>query len=331
MNAVEQSESPWPSRMAWVLACATFPLIWIGGLVTSYDAGMAVPDWPSTYGYNMFRYPLKSWFFGPWDLFVEHGHRLLGALVGMLAIGLVVVCLGTRTRQSVRWAACGVLLLVILQGLLGGLRVRMNSRLLAQFHGIVGPLFFAATAGMIVWTTRMGSIVATADTITRLRHLGLLVCCLLLLQLLMGSQIRHVDGQMPGETFRLATLLHVLLAVVLVIAASYLAIVAWRTCNSQLLRLLTVVGLGLFAGQVSLGVITWLSRFGWPAVLSDYNPLPGWTVQAGGFWQSIPATAHVATAALILANYFAITVWTWRELLARTRPPASADPLGEAA
>ncbi len=65
-----------------LLVCATFPLIWIGGLVTTYDAGMAVPDWPNTYGYNLFLYPWQTWVSGPWNLFIEHGHRLFGAVVG---------------------------------------------------------------------------------------------------------------------------------------------------------------------------------------------------------------------------------------------------------
>src|SRR5438105_1159735 len=82
--------SPWPHRLAVLLACATFPLLWVGGLVTSYDAGMAVPDWPTTFGYNPFLYPWATWIFGPWDLFIEHGHRLLGAVVGLLTIALAV-------------------------------------------------------------------------------------------------------------------------------------------------------------------------------------------------------------------------------------------------
>ena len=81
-----------------VLACATFPLVWVGGLVTTTDAGMAVPDWPSTFGYNMFLYPWQSWLAGPWDLFVEHGHRLLASSVGMLTIGLVIVMWRTDER-----------------------------------------------------------------------------------------------------------------------------------------------------------------------------------------------------------------------------------------
>ena len=73
------SSSHWPHRLAVLLVCATFPLIWVGGLVTTYDAGMAVPDWPGTYGYNLFALSRgKRGCSGPWDLFIEHGHRLVG-------------------------------------------------------------------------------------------------------------------------------------------------------------------------------------------------------------------------------------------------------------
>src|SRR5437588_9980427 len=78
-RSTQARHSPWPHRLAIALALVTFPLIWVGGLVTTYDAGMAVPDWPGTYGYNLLRYPWQTWLAGPWDLFIEHGHRLLGA------------------------------------------------------------------------------------------------------------------------------------------------------------------------------------------------------------------------------------------------------------
>ena len=103
-----------------------FPLIWVGGLVTTYDAGMAVPDWPGTYGYNMFLYPVETWMFGPFDLFVEHGHRLLGSLAGFVAIILLVVTIRKEPRGWVCWMSLGLLLLVIIQGLLGGMRVLMG-------------------------------------------------------------------------------------------------------------------------------------------------------------------------------------------------------------
>ena len=83
-----------------LVAVTTFPLIWVGGLVTTYEAGMAVPDWPSTYGHNLFAYPWTTWLFGPWDLFIEHGHRLLAATVGMLTVALATTL---WFRDDRRW------------------------------------------------------------------------------------------------------------------------------------------------------------------------------------------------------------------------------------
>src|SRR5436190_14526246 len=110
--ASSQLESRWPHRLAVLLVCATFPLIWVGGLVTTYDAGMAVPDWPGTYGYNLFLYPFSTWWSGPWDLFVEHGHRLLGAIAGMLTIGFVIAVWLGDSRRWMRDAALAALALV---------------------------------------------------------------------------------------------------------------------------------------------------------------------------------------------------------------------------
>jgi cytochrome c oxidase assembly protein subunit 15 len=146
--------SRWPHRWAVVLACATFPLLWVGGLVTTTDAGMAVPDWPTTYGYNLFLYPWSTWLAGPWDLFVEHGHRLLGATVGMITIGLVVAVWRSDGRRWMRGLALAALVLVVFQGVLGGLRVRLDERTLAMLHGITGPLFFAVAVAMVVFTSR---------------------------------------------------------------------------------------------------------------------------------------------------------------------------------
>jgi len=90
-------------HLACLVAALTFPLIWVGGLVTTYEAGMAVPDWPGTYGYNLFLYPWQTWLSGPWDLLIEHGHRLLGALVGFVSL----LCCGWvwwwDERTHVRW------------------------------------------------------------------------------------------------------------------------------------------------------------------------------------------------------------------------------------
>ena len=146
--------SPWPHRWAVVLACATFPLVWVGGLVTTTDSGMAVPDWPSTFGYNLFLYPWQTWLAGPWDLFIEHGHRLLASAVGLLTIGLLILLLRTETRRWMKGVGFAALALVIFQGVLGGMRVLLNERTLAMLHGCTGPLFFAVTVAMVVFTSR---------------------------------------------------------------------------------------------------------------------------------------------------------------------------------
>src|SRR5512142_2530194 len=82
------SASLWPHRLAVVLAWATFPLLFIGGLVTSTGAGLAVPDWPTTFGYNMFLYPWSKMVGG---ILYEHSHRLVASSVGILTVALAAV------------------------------------------------------------------------------------------------------------------------------------------------------------------------------------------------------------------------------------------------
>ncbi len=144
----------WLHRFSVLAVCLVWPLIWIGGLVTTYDAGMAVPDWPNTYGYNLFLYPYKTWLFGPFDLLIEHGHRLLGAVVGMVAIGIVVLAWIGESRNWVVALAVGLLIAVITQGGLGGMRVVLGDRTLAMVHGCFAPAFFAMCVVMMVVTGR---------------------------------------------------------------------------------------------------------------------------------------------------------------------------------
>ena len=141
-HAPPQLQSPWPHRLAVALVCATFPLVWVGGLVTTHDAGMAVSDWPNTFGYNLFLYPWTEWFLGHWDVFIEHGQRLVSADVGVFCIAFVVIVWRREPRRWVRNAALVALGLVVAQGVLGGLRVVLDERTLAMIHGCVGPLFF---------------------------------------------------------------------------------------------------------------------------------------------------------------------------------------------
>src|SRR5688572_3975924 len=86
-------------RFALFTACSTAFLIFVGGLVTSNSAGLAVPDWPTTYGENMFLFPYEKWVGG---IFYEHGHRLVASFVGMLTVILMVWILLREKRSWMR-------------------------------------------------------------------------------------------------------------------------------------------------------------------------------------------------------------------------------------
>src|SRR5262245_6568203 len=94
------SDNRWLHRFAAFTAAATLFLIWVGGLVTSHGAGMAVPDWPTTFGYNMFFFPVSKWVGG---IFYEHSHRLVASGVGMLTVILAAWLWLREKRRGLRW------------------------------------------------------------------------------------------------------------------------------------------------------------------------------------------------------------------------------------
>src|SRR5918911_2081147 len=79
----ERRYSSWLNRFVWFTAFATLLLICSGGMVTSKNVGLAVPDWPTTFGYNMFLFPVSKWIGG---ILFEHVHRLVASTVGILTI-----------------------------------------------------------------------------------------------------------------------------------------------------------------------------------------------------------------------------------------------------
>src|SRR5215467_11142401 len=104
----------------FVVAC-TVLLILAGSLVTSHGAGLSVPDWPTSYGWNMFTFPPSMWV---GNILFEHGHRLVASGVGVLTIVLLVSLWAAGTPAWLRWFGVAGLFAVIAQGLLGGLTVR---------------------------------------------------------------------------------------------------------------------------------------------------------------------------------------------------------------
>ncbi|MDA1052023.1 MAG: COX15/CtaA family protein [Planctomycetota bacterium] len=303
-------ESPWPHRLAVLLVCATFPLIWVGGLVTTYDAGMAVPDWPSTFGYNLFAYPWQTWLFGPWDLFIEHGHRLLGALVGCIAIAFVCSVWRNDHRFGMRAAAFMALGLVIVQGALGGARVLLDERQLAMVHGCVGPAFFGYCVALAVITSSKWKPVerdVAKSSPQRLHRVAFLTVVFVYLQLVIGAQLRHVSVMASPGVFRAAVLFHLFMAVVVIFHVFQLLLIVKQHYGSVTPLQAPVTWLAaLFLMQVALGCAAWVVKYGWPEFIAQYSFAAPHTIHAKSLFQSLVVTSHVAMGSLILA--FSVTV-----------------------
>src|ERR1035441_4336550 len=132
--------SPSLHRFAVFTAIATLGLVGIGGLVTSHGAGMAVPDWPNTYGYNMFFFPISQWVGG---IFYEHTHRLVASGVGLLTIALGLWLYGRNARPFMRGA--GAVLLLLGAGTAVGMPRRWADGLVLGLTGL------ASLGGSRVW------------------------------------------------------------------------------------------------------------------------------------------------------------------------------------
>src|SRR6266576_3337419 len=187
-------------RIALLTACATFPLIFMGGLVTSHGAGMSVPDWPNSYGYNMFLFPPKFWVGG---ILYEHTHRLMGTVVGLLSIVLAICAWKWEKRQWVRNLALAVLAAVILQGVLGGLRVVLVKLHLAIIHACFAQAFFCLTALMAMVTSRWWIESAPMDAgkwRSLLVILGLIATGAIYTQLILGALMRQLDTAPTSST-----------------------------------------------------------------------------------------------------------------------------------
>lgn len=296
----------WTGSFAAVAAAATFLLIVAGGLVTSHQAGLAVVDWPNSYGYNIFLYPLARMTGG---IYYEHAHRLAGSLVGLTTLVLALHLQRVDRRPWVRRLGWVALLAVIGQGILGGLRVTGRFTLattpdavapsiaLAVVHGSFAQLFFSLVVALAAITSTTWLVAppprpdvrAAAD-----RAFTTLLVPVLIVQLVLGALQRH-----------LAEMLMVHIAFAMVVAVlSLTAAVRARSFYGDL-PVLPDVGravVWLVSIQVTLGVLAF-------AVVT--TRVPGAEPSA---YEVIARTAHQANGALLLAATVLLLVWNRRLL-----------------
>lgn len=308
------NRSKWPHRCAWLLACATFPLIWVGGFVTTTDAGMAFRDWLTPDGYLM---PFYPWLSSAGDKFVEHGHRLLGMAAGLLSIVLVLVTWSTEPRSWVRKFSLVILAGVILQGVLGGMRVVLDQRTLALIHGCTGPLFFALCAAMVVFTSRWWRDVSVENDQGRGRkvlRLAILCVGMAYAQLVVGAVVRHSPymlGETAGAIFQSAVYLHIVLALLIV---GHVLLLAWRCFRSRM-QIAGSIGLVvLVAVQLCLGVGTWLVKYGMPSWAITLLGEMTFVIREADFLQAALITSHVAVGSLILVTTLVMALRLARQL-----------------
>lgn len=190
-----------------LVVASTLCLIFIGGLVTTKDAGMSVPDWPTTFHYSMFAVPFAKWL-GPEAMqsgvFYEHLHRLFASLVGCLTLALTVWLWKSESRRWLKWLGVAASLLVVAQGILGGLRVTHDSLTLAMVHGCVAQFFLCVlvvvSAALSPAWARLGDSTFARKTSGISRTAWLLVVAVYL-QLIIGSVMRHLKAGLAIPVF----------------------------------------------------------------------------------------------------------------------------------
>jgi heme a synthase len=179
--------------LALVTAAVTFVLILFGGLVTNTGAALAVPDWPTTFGHNMFLYPWAEMVGG---IFYEHSHRLIGAFVGLLTLALGVALWPSRLR----WLGVAAVVAVVAQGVLGGLRVVLLQGTLAILHGCLAQAFFGLLVAIALLSART-STPSLGGLPSSTRALTIATAVLVYAQIVFGALLTHtgrIDLHLAG-------------------------------------------------------------------------------------------------------------------------------------
>ncbi|REK22552.1 MAG: hypothetical protein DWQ45_10080 [Planctomycetota bacterium] len=269
-------------------ACAT-PIVALvtviaGALVTSKRAGMAFRDWPSSDGHFMLTYPWLRDFATNWDKFLEHGHRLAGATIGLWVILLLCWLLKSESRRWVKWAGGLVLLSVVAQGLLGGMRVRLDAQTLAMLHGGLAACVLSLMAVLATVLSRnwLQAKDRFADVDVGLaKPMAALIVCLLAMQFLLGGLIRHMGTGLHEH------LVMGIASLVLIVANAFLtrgSASNWIARSGWLLLSVALL-------QVALGAGAWVVKYGFAAT--------GFVATADSIGQVAFRTAHTVVGILL--------------------------------
>jgi heme a synthase len=307
----------WLHRYTKLVAACTVLLIAAGGMVTSTGSGLAVPDWPNTYGWFMFSFPFEKWVGG---ILYEHGHRLIASTVGFLTIILALWTWLIEPRRWVRWLGVAALGAVILQGLLGGLTVLLLLPAPVSIgHAGLAQLFFCITVSLAIFTSPGWKNSKSPVVDPMLQRVALTTTILVYCQILLGATMRHT--------------------------AAGLAIPDFPLMFGRLWPPAWTAGVAIaFAHRVGAAVVTMssLATAGhvWfhhrdrrelvrPASLLVLLVLAQITLGAYVVWSGLEPfinTAHVVNGALVLATSLVLTLRSVRHRFAQESPVVREQP-----
>jgi heme a synthase len=268
--------------------CATFVLLFLGSVVTTFKVGMADPVWPTVPWHLL----LISWDEPSPGFLIEHGHRLAGYIVGCCIIGLAVGLWRTEPRRWVRWLGWLALIGVIAQGVLGGLRVRYHALVgtdLALIHGSFAQLVFSLLAALALVTSPRwvnGTPRLMHKSNGRIQTWSLGTAASLYAQIILGAVLRHTHSPIGQRG-------HLLVAFASVAAVVWLLKLALEEHERTVIGPVVLLAV-LVAVQILLGVEAWLLRFA--------NGIYADTPSQITIGQAAVRTAHVLTGFAILAS-----------------------------
>ena len=291
--------NPLHHRVAIFIACLTLLVIIAGALVTSEDAGLSVPDWPTSYGHIVKWPPLFT------GVVYEHSHRVIAWFTGMCTIVIAFWTWFVDQRRWMKYLAFGALGTIIAQGILGGITVlHFLPPAVSTAHAAVGQTFFCIAVAIALCTGR-GWVEERPQPVTDYGHPKLIVLCwysilILYVQLVFGGMFRHHGMSWVPHVINALSVSLILTWTGVRALAGFSKIDAIRRPAALLLFLLVL--------QVFLGFAAFLTRV---------IPVPG--MSPDGFSMLFSTVAHVAVGALLLATTVVLALQTWRHVTVRLK------------
>lgn len=261
-------------RFTKLVAVSTLFLIFAGAMVTSTGSGLAVPDWPTTYGENMFSFPLSKMVGG---IFYEHGHRLIASTVGLFTIIQAIWLQRREPKKFVRTLGWLSLAAVILQGLLGGITVLLLlPKAVSVSHAALAEIFFCLNVSIAFFTSRWYHELRTMEKGDAPVGMAWAVTTIVYLQILAGAVLRHLGAGLAIPDFPLsfgrvvprfvtneiiAAYVHRVGGFVVALAVIAMAIRLLRYDRNHPLRAIAHLLVAVVAAQVLLGgYVIWSGR-----------------------------------------------------------------------